>query len=321
MPSDGERIDQLLERGGLDAQKYWAAFVTINKSRLGKNDMLLKGFWYELPTESDLKTASQAKKTTGQSEAKSEAKERKYVVEPLFGKSHERVDIVDRKLKGATYYVVSGHGGPDPGATGTYQGKTVSEDEYAYDIMLRLARHLLSHGAAVHIIIQDPDDGIRDDAVLAMDDHETCMGEAIPLDQIQRLNQRCKAINGLYDKERKGYCRGVFLHVDSRSKKERIDIFFYHFMKSVKGQRLANSLRNKMVAKYKKHQPNRGFSGTVSERNLHVLRETNPPCVFLELGNMQNHEDLVRFVKSSNREAVARWICEGLIDDYKKEKK
>ena len=76
-----------------------------------------------------------------------------------------------------------------------------------------------------------------------------------------------------------------------------------------------------MEAKYKKHQPNRGFSGTVSERNLHVLRETNPPGVFLELGNMQNHEDLVRFVKPSNREAVARWICEGLIDDYKIEKK
>ena len=41
-----------------------------------------------------------------------------------------------------------------------------AEDEYAYDITLRLAKELLAHGAEVYIIIQDENDGIRDDFVL-----------------------------------------------------------------------------------------------------------------------------------------------------------
>ena len=37
------------------------------------------------------------------------------------------------------------------------------EDEYAYDVALRLARNLMQEGAEVRIIIQDAKDGIRED--------------------------------------------------------------------------------------------------------------------------------------------------------------
>ena len=72
-----------------------------------------------------------------------------------------------------------------------------------------------------------------------------------------------------------------------------------------------------MEEKYKIHQPRRGFSGEVTERNLFVLRETDPAGVFIEIANIQNNMDLVRLVKATNREAMARWIAEGLIEDYK----
>ena len=48
------------------------------------------------------------------------------------------------------------------GPSVSIQGRQLHEDEYAYDIILRLARELLSRGAKVHIIIQDKKDGIRD---------------------------------------------------------------------------------------------------------------------------------------------------------------
>lgn len=86
------------------------------------------------------------------------------------------------------------------------------EDEYAYDVALRLARNLMQEGAEVRIIIQDAKDGIRDDRYLANSKRETCMGDAIPLNQVARLQQRCAKINELYRKDRKiyKYCRAIF---------------------------------------------------------------------------------------------------------------
>ncbi len=297
-PQPGEGIGAFLLRNGLEPAAYKAEFIKLNKEKLGKDNSLLLGVKYKVPH-----------------------KPTDSVVEPLLGEKNKVVKIQNHSLKGATFYLVSGHGGPDPGAMGKLNNNDLCEDEYAYDIMLRLARQLMSWDATVHIIIQDPDDGIRDDAYLSYDTHETCLGQTIPLDQIQRLRQRCVAINQLYAKERSGYCRSVFIHLDSRSEKERIDVFFYHFTKSVKGERMAQTMRDKFEEKYKKYQPTRGFSGTVSERNLYVLKETNPPAVFLELGNIQNAKDQERFIKASNREALAQWMAEGILAEYKKNPK
>jgi hypothetical protein len=109
---------------------------------------------------------------------------------------------------------------------GIYQGRQLHEDEYAYDIILRLARELLSRGAKVHIIIQDKKDGIRDGHVLANSKRETCMGDPIPLNQVARLKQRCDWVNKLYRKDKSSYKRAVFIHVDSRSKGQQTDVFF-----------------------------------------------------------------------------------------------
>lgn len=107
---------------------------------------------------------------------------------------------------------MSGHGGPDPGAIGRIGKIELHEDEYAYDVALRLARNLMQEGAEVRIIIQDAKDGIRDGKYLSNSKRETCMGASIPLNQVARLQQRCAKINELYKKDRKNYkyCRAVF---------------------------------------------------------------------------------------------------------------
>ena len=240
--------------------------------------------------------------------------------EPLLGKEYAAYKITSNELSGACFYLVSGHGGPDPGAIGIYQGRQLHEDEYAYDIILRLARELLSRGAKVHIIIQDKKDGIRDSHVLANSKRETCMGDPIPLNQVARLKQRCDWVNKLYRKDKSNYKRAVFIHVDSRSKGQQTDVFFYNAPKSTKGRRLANNLHRTFDKKYDKHQPNRGFRGTVSERNLYVLRNTTPVAVFLELGNIRNKRDQQRLVLKNNRQALANWIAEGIVKDYKQGK-
>jgi N-acetylmuramoyl-L-alanine amidase len=243
----------------------------------------------------------------------------KTIREPLFGRQLADVRVTGNRLAGACYYIVSGHGGPDPGATGRIGGHELHEDEYAYDVALRLARNLMQEGAKVYIIIQDARDGIRNDRYLSNSKRETCMGKAIPLDQTARLRQRSAAINTLYrrDRQRYKYCRAIFLHVDSRSERHQVDVFFYHAPGSRGGARLADRMKRTFEQKYDRHQPNRGFTGTVSARRLYVLTQTTPVGVFVELGNMRNSFDQRRFLLSDNRQALANWMKEACIADFK----
>lgn len=250
-----------------------------------------------------LPLSAQKKKTSGK--------------EPLFGKTLASYPIVSNELSGACFYLVGGHGGPDPGAIGIYQGQKLHEDEYAYDIVLRLGRELMMRGAKVHFVIQDKKDGIRKDAILKNSKRETCMGKEIPLDQVARLRQRSQKIDQLYRGDKGSYKRAIFVHIDSRSQSKQTDVYFYHAPGSKQGKRLANRIRNTMQQKYKRHQPGRGFRGTVSERNLYVLRNTQPAGVYLELGNIRNSRDQQRLVLENNRQALANWIAEAIVADYK----
>jgi N-acetylmuramoyl-L-alanine amidase len=238
---------------------------------------------------------------------------------PIFGKDYEKVTIASTKLTGHVYYIVAGHGGPDPGAVVNYQGHQLSEDEYAYDISLRLARNLIEQNATVYVITRDKNDGIRNEAFLKPDKDEVCYpDQTIPLNQVRRLNQRVDVINDLYKKHKNEGVkkqRAIIIHVDSRSKGERIDMFFYHNPKSNKGKELATTLRNTIREKYEQHQRGRGYSGTVKARNLHMLRETHPVAVYAELGNIRNNRDQKRFIIEDNRQAVANWLCEGLLNE------
>ena len=337
-PKAGEGISSFLLRHNRSPKKYYDDFIELNKQKLGKNNVLKVGVTYVIPpvkksTTTSAKTTpaknTGAKNTTsegaGTKQASSKAKSTKIgttINEPLFGKQLANVKVTSNRLAGACFYVVSGHGGPDPGAIGKVGRYELHEDEYAYDIALRLARNLMQEGAEVHIIIQDAKDGIRDDSYLSNSKRETCMGDAIPLNQVQRLQQRCDKINALYRKDRKNhsYCRAIFIHIDSRSKRKQTDVFFYYSNKKGDSKRLANNMKDTFESKYDKHQPNRGFSGTVSGRNLYVLSHTTPASVFVELGNIQNTFDQRRLVINSNRQALAKWLMEGFLKDYKEKK-
>lgn len=308
-PKNGEGITLFLKRFNRTGADYRKQFIELNKGKFGRNYMMYRHIKYTLPP---LKRAEKAAtKPTGR-------KAKTY--EPLFGKKYANFDVVSNELSGACFYLVSGHGGPDPGAIGWAGKRELHEDEYAYDIILRVARNLMMRGAQVYIIIQDAKDGIRDQYFLDNSKRETCMGSPIPLNQVQRLKQRCDKINALHKKDTEAYRRALFIHIDSRSKSKQTDVFFYH-SGTAASRHLAKTLKTTFQQKYDRHQPGRGFSGTVSKRGLYVLLNTTPPAVFIEVGNIQNQYDQQRIVQSNNRQALANWICEGFIKDYKHYKK
>lgn len=343
---NGDGIYKMLKRNGLDPAKYTDAFIELNKTRLGKDNTLFTGVKYKLPNTENKITPQPAvndvqiltedeavAKTKAETETAPASESTSKVAEPvvkaksntinfkIFGPKYSNIEIKSNELKGAIYYLKSGHGGPDPGAIGKYQNHQVCEDEYAYDVTLRLAKNLIEKGATVYMITIDKNDGIRDDSFLRADKDEVCYPNlTIPLNQVKRLHQRVESINKLYNKNGNAFQRMIIIHVDSRSKGENIDIFFYHDSKSNTGKKTATTLQQTFHKKYNEHQPGRGYQGTVSSRNLYVLKNSYPVGVYIELANINHQRDIQRLIIPDNRQAVANWLAQGLVADFKTNK-
>lgn len=237
----------------------------------------------------------------------------------IFGDKYNIINVLSDELKDACFYIVSGHGGPDSGATTRVDGRELHEDEYNYDFSLRLARNLMQHGATVYVIIEDEWDGIRDERLLNNSSWEKCLGDPIPKSQMERLQQRVNKVNELYNRDKNlfKYFRAIELHIDSRRPHEQIDLFFY-YADNPSSRLTSYTLRNEIMKQYKKHQPGRGFIGNVSHRDLYVLRHFAPPSIMLEIGNFQNTRDRERILNPNNRQAIANWLTEGFIVDYRR---
>ena len=311
----GDGILSLLRKQGMNPYDRYDDFIAMNMDNLRDSVHLYEGRTYKIPSiatdsvtvvDSIQKQATAIKKIEGKSFA-------------IFGEGNEIVLPKTEKLKGAVYYLVSGHGGPDPGAMANYAGKSIAEDEYAYDITLRLAKELLAHGATVYIIIRDENDGIRDERILEIDHDEVAYGDkVIPLNQVARLKQRVNIVNDLHRKHRGQFQRLIVTHVDSRSKGQNIDVFFYHHEKSKNGKKLAESIHKTFQKKYKKYQPNRKYSGTFQDRtSLYLVKKTHPAMTFIEVGNIRSKKDQRRILDPDNRQALAKWISEGVLLDAK----
>lgn len=297
---NGDGIYSILKKNNYSYSKYLKEFILINKSNIGNNNSLFIGRTYILPIKKNSKYVAKIKEY------------------PIFGEKHKKITIDSDTLKNAVFYLISGHGGPDPGATEYFKNTIISEDEYAYDVTLRLAKKLISKGAKVYLIIKDTNDGIRDNIILSIDyDEINFPNEPIPLNQLKRLKQRTNTANKLFLKHQNKYQRIIAIHVDSRSKNKNIDVFFYHHKYSSKGKSLASSILNSFKSNYSKFQPNRKYYGTVSERsNLYLIKNTLAPIVYIELGNIKNKKDQKRILDYKNREALAKWMYKGILVDY-----
>ena len=314
-PGDG--ILSLLRKQGVNPYEIFDDFVALNNHDLRDSIHLIAGKTYVIP-KFELEIVPIVDSIQKQSTDVKKLESASYTI---FGDKHKTVIAKSERLKGNVYYLISGHGGPDPGAMGIYAGKSISEDEYAYDITLRLAKELLAHGAIVYIIIQDENDGIRDERVLEIDHDEVAYpNKTIPLNQVARLKQRVEIVNDLYKTNKGKYQRLIVTHVDSRSVGQNIDVFFYYHENSKNGKKLAESIHTTFDAKYKKYQPNRSYAGTFEDRtSLYLVKKTHPAMTFIEIGNIRNAKDQVRIVDPDNRQALAKWISEGVLLDFEEE--
>lgn len=238
-------------------------------------------------------------------------------VYPIFGNDHAKVPLESQRLKNKVFYLIAGHGGPDPGALASRGGKRICEDEYAYDVTLRLCRKLIAQGAIAYMITRDDNDGIRNDQILPCDTDETTWGNnTIPDGQIERLTQRIDIVNALFESyEAKGVREQMLIeiHVDSRSQNQRTDVYFYHHSASSDGKAVADNLQSTLREKYKQFRKSNDYTGTATARDLFTLRSAKPVSVYVELANIRNYSDQQRLILPRNRQLLAEWLFEGLL--------
>jgi N-acetylmuramoyl-L-alanine amidase len=309
----GDGIFSLLRKQGMNPSDHYQDFLVLNKENLREGQHLYEGAAYLLPKVENALVSSEIDSVSNKVVLADEGK--RY---DIFGDKEALVLNKSDRLSGAIYYLISGHGGPDPGAVERYKDVTIAEDEYAYDVTLRLAKELIAHGAEVYIIVRDENDGIRNNSALEIDRDEVVYPEQkIPLKQLDRLKQRVEAVNDLYRENKGSYQRLLVTHVDSRSKGQNIDVFFYHHKKSKNGKRLAENIHNTFMSKYKEYQPNREYTGTFSDRSsLYLVKNTLPAMAYIEIGNLKNKKDQRRILDPDNRQALAKWIAEGVLADF-----
>jgi N-acetylmuramoyl-L-alanine amidase len=51
-----------------------------------------------------------------------------------------------------------------------------------------------------------------------------------------------------------------------------------------------------------------------------VVRNSIPVSVYIELGNIHHSRDQQRVLTPANRQALANWLTEGLIEDFESNK-
>ncbi len=299
----------------VDSKILWVPHHLVGCSDIKANSNMAVTKTKPTPKETQTNNTHKNNTPTVKSKPKTETAGVKTITEPLFGEKYKTVNVRNQDLKGKVYYIVAGHGGVDPGAMCTDCTHTLCEDEYAYDVSLRLSKTLMEQGATVHIIIQDTD-GIRDGKYLACDTDETCLGGAkVARSQKEKLHQRTHKVNSLYAKHKAEGVKeqyAMFIHVDSNHENKRMDVYFFHHEKSKKGKKLAENLQDTFRDKYAQHQANRGYHGDIRCRNLYVVNNTHPPAILVELGNIKNTNDQKRIMLAGNRQALADWLAEGL---------
>jgi len=170
------------------------------------------------------------------------------------------------------------------------------------------------------MVIQDKNDGIRSAKTFKCDkDERLADGSKIPVNQMKRLVQRTNYINKKYSQyEKKGYTDQVVvsIHIDANSKSTRQDVFFCYYRNSKASKKLAVNMSATFAEKYNEHQKGRGYKGHRHERGIYVLRATTPPAVLIELANIQNRHDHKRILMESNRQALAKWMYDGIVNHF-----
>ncbi len=221
-----------------------------------------------------------------------------------------------------------GHGGMDPGAIVSNRAGNapvyVVEDEYVYDIALRMYERLGSLGADVMLTVISPNHLIRENLqavrTFVHEQNEVYNDERInrrPSERVRpggrNLTQRVRITNRFLKRARKGRSLFVSLHADNSPQRPKGPLAIYL---SRKGKVDHRSRRFAQIVRKALEQPN--LPAQLKGRNLGVLRNNRAHAeILVEIRNVHDMGEAWALRFHKNRQRDADRIVNGILSYVK----
>ena len=233
-------------------------------------------------------------------------------------------------LKGWKVVIDPGHGGRDPGAIvsntdGVNRSVYVVEDEYVYDIALRVYERLRLHGAQVELTVISPNHLIRENtpaSVTFVHEQNEVYNDArinrkrdpAVRPKLNNIGQRVAIANRFFRRARRGKSLFVSLHADNSPKRPKGPLVIYL---NRNGKIDTRSRRFARVMQKALDEPN--LPAQIAGRSLAVLRDNRAYAeILVEIRNVHDKGEAWALRFHRNRQKDAERIVKGVLEYAKK---
>ena len=217
-------------------------------------------------------------------------------------------------LYGTVVVIDPGHGGQDPGSHGVFDGDAVYEDEYTYDVALRLRDLIKKEQGIAVLTTEDPEDRVREwhpSRVFPPDQSEVFALDKTRV-RARTVGMRKRLAYANQIKRRYPKHRVVFIAIHFDVVGRRKDVVGVQVITPRRECPLAAALAKEFDERMRSEHPIAVVGREA--RNLYILNGSNSikEKVLIELGNFNNPGDLWRIRNPEIRQDYAKRIVKAL---------